>query len=254
MRIQSFKSRMASRAMMAGTFLKTPAYELVEVLATSDLDFICIDMEHSPFDRGRADACLAVARALDFPVLVRVSHFSSETVLQALDMGAVGIVAPHITSAAQATNLAKLCHFGNGGRGFAGATRWAGYGKQTMSEVLSQSARETVVVAQIEEPEALTNVEKIAAVDGIDGLFLGPSDMSVSMGHTDTNSLDLLNALKRTGDAAKKASKAYMTFVPNAAKAADWAQYGAHMFFVGSEHGWMKAGANSDASGIHRIT
>ena len=56
------------------------------------------------------------------------------------------------------------------------------------------------------------------------------------------------------GDAAKKASKAYMTFVPNAAKAAEWAHYGAHMFFVGSEHGWMKAGANSDASGIHRIT
>jgi hypothetical protein len=45
-----------------------------------------------------------------------------------------------------------------------------------------------------------------------------------------------------------------MTFVPNAAKAADWAQYGAHVFFVGSEHGWMKAGANSDASGIHQIT
>ena len=72
MRIENFKSRMANRDMMAGTFLKTPAYELVEVLATSELDFICIDMEHSPFDRARTDACLAVARALDFPVLVRV--------------------------------------------------------------------------------------------------------------------------------------------------------------------------------------
>ena len=64
MRIENFKSRMANRDMMAGTFLKTPAYELVEVLATSQLDFICIDMEHSPFDRARTDACLAVARAL----------------------------------------------------------------------------------------------------------------------------------------------------------------------------------------------
>jgi len=53
MRIENFKSRMANRDMMAGTFLKTPAYELVEVLATSELDFICIDMEHSPFDRAR---------------------------------------------------------------------------------------------------------------------------------------------------------------------------------------------------------
>ena len=63
MRIENFKSRMANRDMMAGTFLKTPAYELVEVLATSELDFICIDMEHSPFDRARTDACLAVWQA-----------------------------------------------------------------------------------------------------------------------------------------------------------------------------------------------
>ena len=253
MRIQNFKARMANRDMMAGTFVKTPSYELIEVLATSDLDFVCIDMEHSPFDRARADACLAVARALDFPVLVRVTHFSAETILQVLDMGAVGVVAPHIVSAAQAADLARLSHFGNGGRGFAGATRWAGYGMQSMAEILAQSGRETVVIAQIEEPEALENVEAIAATDGIDGLFLGPSDMSVSLGYTDTNSQELIDALKRTGDAAKASGKAYMTFVPNTAKAVEWAPYGLHMFFIGSEQGWMKAGANADAAGIHAI-
>ena len=253
MRIKNFKTRMANRDFMAGTFIKTPAYELIEVLATSDLDFVCIDMEHSPFDRGRTDACLAVARALDFPVLVRVTHFSSETILQVLDMGAVGVVAPHIVNASQAADLVRLSHFGNGGRGFAGATRWAGYGTKSMAEVLAQSGRETVVIAQIEEPEALRNVESIAATDGIDGFFLGPSDMSVSMGYSDANSEELLAALKRTGDAALASGKAYMTFVANATKAADWAQYGPHMFFVGSEQGWMKAGANLDAAGIHGI-
>jgi 2-keto-3-deoxy-L-rhamnonate aldolase RhmA len=253
MRIQNFKARMANRDMMAGTFVKTPSYELIEVLATSNLDFVCIDMEHSPFDRARADACLAVARALDFPVLVRVTHFSAETILQVLDMGAVGGVAPHIVSAVQAADLARLSHFGNGGRGFAGATRWAGYGMQSMAEILAQSGRETVVIAQIEEPEALENVEAIAATDGIDGLFLGPSDMSVSLGYTDTNSQELIDALKRTGDAAKASGKAYMTFVPNTAKAVEWAPYGSHMFFIGSEQGWMKAGANADAAGIHAI-
>ena len=253
MRIKNFKTRMANRDLMAGTFIKTPAYELIEVLATSDLDFVCIDMEHSPFDRGRTDACLAVARALDFPVLVRVTHFSSETILQVLDMGAVGVVAPHIVNASQAADLVRLSHFGNGGRGFAGATRWAGYGTKSMAEVLAQSGRETVVIAQIEEPEALRNVESIAATDGIYGLFLGPSDMSVSMGYSDANSEELLAALKRTGDAALASGKAYMTFVANATKAADWAQYGPHMFFVGSEQGWMKAGANMDAADIHAI-
>jgi 2-keto-3-deoxy-L-rhamnonate aldolase RhmA len=253
MRIENFKSRMANRDMMAGTFLKTPAYELVEVLATSELDFICIDMEHSPFDRARTDACLAVARALDFPVLVRVTHFAPQTVLQVLDMGAVGVVAPHIITAEQAKDLVRAAHFGPGGRGFAGATRWAGYGSQNMAEVLAQSARQTVVIAQIEEPEALENVEQIAATPGVDGLFLGPSDMSVSMGYSDTNSEELRAALARCGAAAEVSGKAYMTFVPNAAKAADWAQFGAHMFFIGSEQGWMKSGANTDAEGIHAL-
>ena len=253
MRIQNFKARMANLDLMAGTFIKTPAYELIEVLATSNLDFVCIDMEHSPFDRGRTDACLAIARALDFPVLVRVTHFSSETILQVLDMGAVGVVAPHIVNATQAADLVRLSHFGDGGRGFAGATRWAGYGQKVMAEVLAQSRRETVVIAQIEEPEALANVEAIAATDGIDGLFLGPSDMSVSMGYTNTNSQELLDAIKRTGEATKAFGKAYMTFVPNSTKATEWAQYGPHMFFVGSEQGWMKAGANADAAGIHAI-
>ena len=253
MRIQNFKARMANLDLMAGTFIKTPAYELIEVLAISNLDFVCIDMEHSPFDRGRTDACLAIARALDFPVLVRVTHFSSETILQVLDMGAVGVVAPHIVNATQAADLVRLSHFGNGGRGFAGATRWAGYGQKVMAEVLAQSGRETVVIAQIEEPEALANVEAIAATNGIDGLFLGPSDMSVSMGYSNTNSQELLDAIKRTGEATKAFGKAYMTFVPNSAKAAEWAQYGHHMFFVGSEQGWMKAGANEDDDGIHEI-
>ncbi|MGB1235162.1 MAG: HpcH/HpaI aldolase family protein [Planktomarina sp.] len=251
-RIANFKSRMANRDMMAGTFMKTPAYELIEVLASSDLDFICIDMEHSPFDRARADTCLAMARALDLPVLVRVTHFSAETVLQVLDMGAVGVVAPHIVNAEQAADLVRVSHFGNGGRGFAGGTRWAGYGTQSMKQVLEQT-KETIVIAQIEEPEALANVEAIAAVEGIDGLFLGPSDMSVSLGYTDTGSDELLQALERTGAACAANDKAYMTFTPNGAKAAEWAKYGCHMFFIGSEQGWMKQGANRDAADVHGI-
>ena len=253
MRINNFKKRIEKRDMMAGTFMKTPAYELVEVLSRSALDFICIDMEHSPFDRARTDMCLAMARALDFPVLVRVTHFAPQTVLQVLDMGAVGIVAPHIYSATQAADLARSAHFGHGGRGFAGTTRWAGYGDQTMAQILAQSARETIVIAQIEEQEALDNLDAIAATNGIDGLFLGPSDMSVSLGKTDTNSQELLDALARTGEAAQAAGKAYMTFVPNADKAKEWSKYGAHMFFIGSEQSWMQAGANADAAGIHAL-
>ncbi len=68
----NLRSRMAAGDMLAGTFLKTPSVEMIEILSQTGLDFLCIDAEHAPFDRARMDACLAVARALDFPILVRV--------------------------------------------------------------------------------------------------------------------------------------------------------------------------------------
>ena len=70
--LSGFKQKMLSGEKLAGTFLKTPNYILVEVLAQSKLDFICLDAEHSPFDRAALDQCLSISRALDFPVLVRV--------------------------------------------------------------------------------------------------------------------------------------------------------------------------------------
>lgn len=78
MGIADFKQRMASGAPLAGTFLKTASHELVEIFARSELDFICLDAEHAPFDRARMDACMAVSRALDFPVLVRVADGSAQ--------------------------------------------------------------------------------------------------------------------------------------------------------------------------------
>ncbi|MEM6478292.1 MAG: aldolase/citrate lyase family protein [Pseudomonadota bacterium] len=252
MTIADFKNRMLSGEMLAGTFLKTPAYELIEVLAKSGLDFLCLDAEHAPFDRARLDMCLAMGRALDFPLLVRPAAATPADVLQALDAGAVGIVAPHIDSAAKAAGLAKMCHFGEGGRGYAGSTRWAGFATRKMSYVLDQSA-ETIVIAQIEEPAGLEAVEDIAATEGIDGLFLGPADLSVGYGKTDQASAELQAAFARCGAAAQAAGKAYMTFVGNATQADGLRHHGLTMFFVASEHSWMRAGAAAEAMGIHKL-
>ena len=249
---KDFKAKMLSGAPLAGTFLKTPAYELIEVLAQSDLDFLCLDAEHAPFDRARLDTCLAVARALDFPVLVRPASASAENVLQALDSGAVGIVAPHCYSAEKAADVARLGHFGRGGRGYAGSTRWAGFATRAMADVLGQDS-ETVMIAQIEEPEGLDDVNAIAALPGIDGIFIGPADLSVGFGKTDQSSPELMAAFETCGAAAKAHGKTYMTFVGNAAGAEKVRQYGVSMFFIASEHSWMRAGANADAKGIHAL-
>jgi len=250
--ISGFRAAALDGRVMAGTFVKTPSHDIVEVLSRSSLDFICLDAEHAPFDRASMDASLAVARALDFPALVRIPAARPEYVLQALDAGAVGIVCPHVASVGIAEELARSARFGLGGRGFAGSTRWAGYATRPMQDVLGQAA-ETLVIAQIEEPEGAEAASGIAGVDGIDGLFVGPADLSVGYGKTDQGSPELQAALVSVGAAARAAGKCYMSWVPNAAKAAEWRGLGMTMFFVASEHSWMLAGANAVADGIHEL-
>ena len=248
-----FKARLAAGEMLAGTFVKTPAIEMVEVLALSGLDFLCLDAEHAPFDRGRIDPCLALARALDLPCLVRVSAATPDAILQVLDAGATGVVVPHVDSAEKAAAIAKAAHFGHGGRGFAGSTRWAGYATRSMGEVLARSRDETVVLAQIEEPEGVAASAEIAATEGIDGLFLGPADLSVALGKTDQSSPELMAQIEQVASAAKAAGKAFATFVPNVAKAKEWQRFGFSLFFVASEQAWMLTGAKEAASGIKAL-
>jgi len=250
-RISTFRQRVIGQETLAGTFLKTPHYNLVEVFAQSGFDFLCLDAEHAPFDRAVIDQCLAVACALDFPVLIRVGDHSARAILWALDCGAVGVVVPHVDSVQVAQDVAKSARFGLGGRGYAGSSRWGEFATKSMPDLLEKSQRETVVIAQIEEPYAVPLASEIAAIDGIDALFSGPADLSVGMGYDHQNSPELHAALKSIGDAAKAYGKGYASFVPNAQVGRDWAEkYGVTMFYVGSEHGFMRSAANAIADAL----
>ncbi len=122
-----------------------------------------------------------------------------------------------------------------------------------MPEVLAQSAAETFVLAQIEEPEGVDAATEIAETVGIDGLFIGPSDLSVSYGKTDANSPELHAAFKTVGAAAKAAGKAFVTWAPTVEKAAEWRGYGVNMFLIASEHSWITQGARAAAKGVRDL-
>lgn len=238
---------------LVGTFLKTPAHEMIEILAKSKLDFICLDAEHAPFDRGRMDVCLAMARALNMPTLVRLPTGTPVEVLKALDSGAIGVVVPHVDTVEKARDIARAGRFGHGGRGYAGSTRWAGFATRPMSDVLQQSIDETIVIAQIEEPEGVDAANDIAAVDGIDGLFVGPADLAVCYGKTDQSDPKVLEAMRQTGIAAKAEKKAFMTFAGSAAAGPTLKDLGVTMFFVASEHAFILRGANAEADALHDL-
>lgn len=242
---KKLKEGMQAGETLVGTFLKTPAPELIEVLAMSGLDFLALDCEHAPFDRGRMDHCLAMGRALGMPMLVRVPVGTPSEILKALDSGATGIIVPHVDSVEKACEIAKAARFGHGGRGYAGTTRWAGFGTRSMANVLAQSAQETVVIAQIEEPEGVDAANAIASTEGIDGIFVGPADLAVCFGKTDMNDPAVLDAIRTTGKATAKAGKTFMTFAASAESGTSLKELGVTMFFVASDHAFMLQGAKA---------
>ena len=248
-RISTFRTRMLAGERLVGTFMKTPAHELVEVLALSGLDCLCLDAEHAPFGRRELDSCCAMGRALDLPVLVRVPDASPAAVLQALDAGAVGVVVPHVDSVAKAEALGRAAHFGRGGRGYAGSTRWAGFATRAMPDIRAQDA-ETVVLAQIEEPEGVDAAHGIAAAEGIDGLFVGPADLAVGYGADGIGAPEVDAAYEASHAASRAAGKALWTWVPDGAAAAKRAGQGVTGFLAASEHAWMLAGARAAAESI----
>lgn len=237
------KQRIAAGDVLLGTFLKTPSPIVVEVLATCGLDLLCIDGEHAPFDRGDIDLCVMAARAGGLPVIVRPPSAAPEHILNALDCGADGLLLPHIRSVEEARAAALAAQYRPGGRGYAGSSRAAGYGLVNMADHRRASADRTVVIAQIEDADALEQVEAIAAVDGIDMLFVGRIDLTVSLDAASPDAPEVVAAVDRVLAACAAAGRASGMFVPRDADVAGWRDKGARLFLQGSDHSFIRTGA-----------
>lgn len=238
-----FKQDLQSGKPLLGTFLKTPHPHVVEVLATGGLDCLCIDAEHAPFDRQAIDLCLMAARAGGLPALVRPASGAAHELLNALDCGADGVLVPHIRSAAEAVTLARLAHYGPGGRGYAGSSRAARYGLTSIPDHLSGSAGRTTVIAQIEDAEALDEIDAIAAVEGIDALFIGRIDLTISLGCSSPDDARVVQAVELIVAACARAGRASGMFLSRPGDVAQWRAKGASLFLLASDHNFIRSGA-----------
>jgi 2-keto-3-deoxy-L-rhamnonate aldolase RhmA len=240
---KGLKQRLAAGETIIGTFVKTPSAIVVEVLALTTLECLCLDAEHAPFDRLAIDGCILAARAGGTDVLVRIPQLSAEHVLNALDCGATGIVAPHIRSAAEAHELVRMAHYGRGGRGYAGSSRAAGYTTRTMGRHLAASAERTVVIAQIEDPEAIDAIDEIAAVPGLDALFVGRVDLTVAYGADSQDDARIVAAVEAVCAAGQRHGVPVGMFLARVADVSQWRARGATLFLLGSDHAFLLAGA-----------
>ncbi len=241
-RVESFRARLAAGEPLLGTFMKTPSSIVAEVLTRSPLDVVCIDAEHAPFGRLEQDQCVAALRAGDMPSLVRVPGDAPNDIRNALDSGATGILVPHVCSAAQAAAVVRAAHFGDGGRGYAGSTRAAEFTHKGMAEHLADSAAATAVVVQIEDIEALDRAGEIAAVDGVDAVFVGRADLAAAMGLSIGDEA-VVNAVRDVCSQARGVPAAVGMFTPDLAELGDWLDCGASLFLLSSDQSFVVAGA-----------
>ena len=248
-RTSAFRKELLSGKPMIGTFLKTPSSIVADLLGLTKLDVVCIDTEHAPFGRLELDTCLGALRAADMPSLVRVGDDSPASIRNALDSGATGIVVPHVTSAAQAESLVRASHFGDGGRGYAGSPRAASFTTKGMADYIADSREQTCIVVQIEDIAALPNVASIAAVDGVDCLFVGRADLAVAM-QKNINDDAVIDTVRKICSDAGDGKSALGMFTPDVGELPGWIESGASLFLLSSDQSMILAGANALAQSI----
>jgi 2-keto-3-deoxy-L-rhamnonate aldolase RhmA len=242
--VVSLRDRLRAGDVLSGTWIKTPHPHVIEVLALSPLDLLVLDAEHAPFDRANLDACIMAARAAGKPVLVRPTSAAHEHILNALDCGADGVIVPHVRSADEAREIVRACHYVPGGRGFAGSTRSAGYTTLGMAKH-RDAAKNVMVIAQIEDAEAVDAIEDIVAVDGIDALFIGRADLTISMDAHSPDDPVVVAAVDRICAAGRNAGRTVGMFLGRIDDVPEWRAKGASLFVLQSDHEFLLVGASA---------
>jgi 4-hydroxy-2-oxoheptanedioate aldolase len=177
-------ARLRGGERLLGLVVKIPCPQIVESAGWCGYDLVVIDSEHGPADTEALEHHLRAADAVGIPALVRVGNNAGDEILRALDAGAQGVVVPHVNSAAEAVEAVAAAHYPPGGtRGLATSTRAGRHGLVGAVEHVERAREQTVVFAQIEDAAAVPHAGAIASVPGVDAVFLGPSDLSMSLGH-----------------------------------------------------------------------
>ncbi|WP_374595252.1 HpcH/HpaI aldolase/citrate lyase family protein [Sphingosinicella sp.] len=231
-----------------GLWLSSPNLLLLELSVQKSVDVIVLDLEHGSFDLATLDSFLCLARSLELVVLAKTLSPERASIQQPLDFGSAAVIIPHVGNVDHArcvTGFAKYPPSGtrssSGGRSF--------HYRTPADDFFDRQNRETFCLPMIETAEALEAVEAIAALETVDGLFVGPTDLSLRRGRgryrrTDEDRSDL----ERIACAAAAAGKPWImpAWTP---LERDWAQtLGAHLLIVAEEQAILSQGLDAALS------
>ncbi len=166
-----------------GAWLQIASPFTAEIMSRAGFDWLIIDMEHGPGDILTLISQLQAMNGSAVVPLVRAPWNDFVAIKRILDAGVYGILFPYVNTKEEAEAAVRACKYPPEGiRGVAGSPRAAGYG-QNPKEYLTRANDEILIITAVETPEAVANLDEILAVEGLDGIFVGPMDLATSMGH-----------------------------------------------------------------------
>ena len=175
------KQKLANGEVVLGTALAAPTAAVTSATCQADIDFVWMDTEHAPYATEALDTLPVIARQNGVAPMIRVAWNDPALIKKAYDVGAVAVMVPQISTAEEAARAVEYAFYPPlGQRGV--SPNWPRIAGEDWNHVIQTANQETVLILQIESQQAYDNLDEIAEVPGIDVLFLGPMDLSASLG------------------------------------------------------------------------
>lgn len=218
--MSSFRTLLATgQAPALGVWIKLDGELSCEILARSGFDFAVIDREHSHLSLDTAVRLVGTASLTGLPVLVRTPELDPVHYQRVLDAGAAAILAPQLEAADQVAAALSFSRYPpEGSRGFSTTTRAGAWGLRTLDEHRQASAEEISCIPQLESRAALEHLDEIVALDGVEAVFIGRADLSLSTGHP-LGSAELESLVTTAARVCRAKGIAVGTAVPDVASA-----------------------------------
>jgi len=247
------RAKLAEGRTVVGTMLveiRQPS--VMDLLANAGLDFVLIDSEHGPFSIGTIADLSRAGRSAGVTPIVRIPELTYSHITQPLDAGAQGIMLPRVTGPEQiAFCLECMKYMPQGRRGVVLARGHTGFRAGPLTETLAAMNRETFLVVQIETAEAVSRLEELLAVPGVDAALVGPTDLSVALGVPgQMDHPTLVAAIERAVAACEAHGVVPAIHTNDVTMSAAWARRGMRMVSNNSEAGSLMAGVRQAVGAI----
>lgn len=236
------KEKMNQKELLIGSMVSEVSLpNLMRIYKVGGLDFVIVDCEHGQFSFPQLADMVAVANAVSLPVIVRIPDNHRENVLKMLELGADGLLLP---MADTPESLSQVVRFGKyppiGKRGLATSRPHCNYNMDKVREYLEKANRRTMIFGQVETREALENCADLLAIEGVDGLFIGPNDLSVDLGIPgDVSDPMIMDAVRRVHREADLIGKQLGVITSNPTLLQNCYEEGLRLFSISSETGMV---------------